>query len=134
MCVCSADGVGDVQQSGLRGSHLSQYERVGLGVEESNVPGLQLLTQVSDAKHTRGTYESATFQYRRAPLRTLCCRENKSRPVSSTTYLPKKVKETGKVWPLTSLVQSGSAEDANTRPMTSVVQSVLSFFFAEIEL
>ena len=44
---CVADGVGDFQQGGLCGPYLPQHERVGVGVEESNVSGVQLLTQVS---------------------------------------------------------------------------------------
>lgn len=44
---CSADGVGDDQQSGLRCSHMPQHERLGFGVEAGNLLGLQLLAQVS---------------------------------------------------------------------------------------
>ena len=44
---CVADGVGYFQQGGLCGPYLPQHERVGVGVEESNVSGVQLLTQVS---------------------------------------------------------------------------------------
>ena len=57
--LCIADGVGDLQQGGLRSPHLSQYERVGLGVEKSDVPGVQLLTQVSDAKLMSGSEGAA---------------------------------------------------------------------------
>lgn len=44
---CFADGVGNVQQSGLRSSHVPQHERLGFGVEAGNIFSLQLLAQVS---------------------------------------------------------------------------------------
>lgn len=42
--VCFADGVGNFQQSRLCCSHMPQYERMGLSVEEGNLLSLQLLT------------------------------------------------------------------------------------------
>lgn len=45
-----ADGVGDLQQSGLCRSHLPQYERLGIRVETGDIFSLQLLAEVSSSR------------------------------------------------------------------------------------
>lgn len=42
-----ADGMGHVQQSGLRRPHLPEHERVGVSVETGDVFSVQLLAEVS---------------------------------------------------------------------------------------
>lgn len=39
--------MGHIQQSGLRRSHLPEHECVGVSVETGNIPGVQLLAEVS---------------------------------------------------------------------------------------
>lgn len=42
-----ADGVGNIQQSGLCRPHLPEHERVGVSVETGDILSVQLLVEVS---------------------------------------------------------------------------------------